>query len=212
MKARKKEDGKKKFTVFQMIFRKKFQRLKTTSCAALQMHHRACADEVFDDGFFLEKHRDDDCMVCERSQRDPGGDVAGDNLIFGAEGDLVIVLGERFVARFFGLVDGEGEGFSSVMDFQQRSLISQGALVVDRIGEFLTDTAVQLIQCWISMSFMCIMKKMVSTKIWRNNILAVTAWSGSAKFSIGIGVSNHFPQLLSKMKTWFSGRFKRKKK
>lgn len=28
MKARKKEDGKKKFTVFQMIFRKKFQRLK----------------------------------------------------------------------------------------------------------------------------------------------------------------------------------------
>ena len=109
-------------------------------------------------------------------------------------------------------MDGEGEGFSSVMDFQQRSLISQGALVVDRIGEFLTDTAVQLIQCLISMSFMCIMKKMVSTKIWRNNILAVTAWSGSAKFSIGIGVSNHFPQLLSKMKTWFSGRFKRKKK
>ena len=93
MKARKKEDDKKKFTVFQMIFRKKFQRLKTTSCAALQMHHRACADEVFDDGFFLEKHRDNNGMFCERSQRDPGGDVAGDNLIFCAEGDLVIVLG-----------------------------------------------------------------------------------------------------------------------
>ena len=45
------------------------------------------------------------------------------------------------------------------------------------------------------------MKKMVSTKIWRNNILAVTAWSGSAKFSIGIGVSKHFPQILSKVKT-----------
>ena len=118
MKARKKEDGKKKFTVFQMIFRKKFQRLKTTSCAALQKYHRACADEVFDDGFFLEKHRDDDCMVCERSQRDSGGDVAGDNLIFGAEGDLVIVLSERFVARFTGLVDGEGECFAIVMDFQ----------------------------------------------------------------------------------------------
>lgn len=46
-----------------------------------------------------------------------------------------------------------------------------------------------------------IMKRMVSTKIWRNNILAVTAWSGSAKFSIGIGVSKHFPQILSKVKT-----------
>ena len=98
-------------------------------------------------------------------------------------------------------MDDEGERFSSVMDFQQRSLISQGALVVDRIGEFLTDTAVQLIQCCISMSFMCIMKKMVSTKIWRNNIFAVTAWSGSANFSIGIGVSKHFPQILSKVKT-----------
>ena len=47
----------------------------------------------------------------------------------------------------------------------------------------------------------CIMKRMVSTKIWRNNILAVTAWSGSAKFSIGIGVSKHFPQILSKVIT-----------
>ena len=146
MKARKKEDGKKKFTVFQMIFRKKFQRLKTTSCAALQMHHRACADEVFDDGFFLEKHRDNNGMFCERSQRDPGGDVTGDNLIFCAEGDLVIVLSERLVAGFTGLVDGEGECFAIVMDFQQRSLAYPGALVVDRVGEFLADIAVRFAQ------------------------------------------------------------------
>ena len=146
MKARKKEDGKKKFTVFQMIFRKKFQRLKTTSCAALQMHHWACADEVFDDGFFLEKHRDNNGMFCERSQRDPVGDVAGDNLIFCAEGDLVIVLSERLVAGFTGLVDGEGECFAIVMDFQQRSLAYPGALGVDRVGEFLADIAVRFAQ------------------------------------------------------------------
>ena len=60
-------------------------------------------------------------MLCKRSQRDPVGDIAGDDPIFGAEGDLVIIPGERFVSRFSGLVDGEGECFSIVMYFQQRS-------------------------------------------------------------------------------------------
>ena len=45
------------------------------------MHHGACTYEVFDNGFFLEKHRDNNSMLCKRSQRDPVGDVAGDDLI-----------------------------------------------------------------------------------------------------------------------------------
>lgn len=86
--------------------------------AVLQMHHGACTYEVFDSGFFLEKHRDNNRMLCKRSQRDPVGYVAGDNLILCAESDSIIVLGERFVSRFSGLVDGEGECFSIVMYFQ----------------------------------------------------------------------------------------------
>ena len=82
-------------------------------------------------------------MLCKRSQRDPVGDVAGDDLIPGAEGDLVVGFGERVVARFSGLVDGEGECFSIVMYFQQRSLAYPGTLVVDRIGEFPADIAVR---------------------------------------------------------------------
>ena len=39
-------------------------------------------------------------MLCKRSQRDPVGDVAGDDLIPGAEGDLVVGFGERVVAVF----------------------------------------------------------------------------------------------------------------
>ena len=60
-----------------------------------------------------------------------------------AESDSVIVLGEGLVARFFGLVDGEGEFFSIIMYFQQRSLAYPGTLVVDRIGEFTADIAVR---------------------------------------------------------------------
>ena len=82
-------------------------------------------------------------MLCKRSQRDLVGDIAGDDPIFGAEGDLVIIPGERFVSRFSGLVDGEGECFSIVMYFQQRSLAYPGTLVMDRIGEFLADIAVR---------------------------------------------------------------------
>ena len=48
------------------------------------MHHGACTYEVFDNGFFLEKHWDNNSMLCKRSQRDPVGDVAGDDPIFGA--------------------------------------------------------------------------------------------------------------------------------
>ena len=107
------------------------------------MHHGACTYEVFDNGFFLEKHRDNNSMLCKRSQRDPVGDVAGDDPIFGAEGDLVIIPDEWFVSRFSGLVDGEGECFSIVMYFQQRSLAYPGTLVVDRIGEFPADIAVR---------------------------------------------------------------------
>lgn len=78
----KKEDGKKKFIVFQMIFRKKFQRLETTSYAVLQMYHQTCAYKVFYEYFFLEKYLDDNRMFCERSQKDPVGYVAGDDMIF----------------------------------------------------------------------------------------------------------------------------------
>ena len=73
-------------------------------------------------------------MLCKRSQRDPVGDIAGDDPIFGAEGDLVILLGKRLITRFSGLMDGEREGFSVVMDFQQRAFAYPGALVMNRIG------------------------------------------------------------------------------
>ena len=92
------------------------------------MNHRACAYQVFDDGFFFKKHRNDDPVFLERSQRDPVGYATGDELISGAEGDLVILLGKRLITRFSGLMDGEREGFSVVMDFQQRAFAYPGAL------------------------------------------------------------------------------------
>ena len=107
------------------------------------MNHRACAYQVFDDGFFFKKHRNDDPVFLERSQRDPVGYATGDELISGAEGDLVILLGKRLITRFSGLMDGEREGFSVVMDFQQRAFAYPGALVMNRIGELLADVALR---------------------------------------------------------------------
>ena len=46
------------------------------------MYHQTCAYKVFYEYFFLEKYLDDNRMFCERSQKDPVGYVAGDDMIF----------------------------------------------------------------------------------------------------------------------------------
>ena len=51
-------------------------------------------------------------------------------------------------------------------------------------------------------------KRIAATKSWRNNRLAVSGWSSSAKFSVGTGVSNTITSVWTKVKKWFLGLFK----